>query len=130
MNIRDKEKLDEIFRLRKEKERKLRFKDSNIKPNVIQIYLGEKQENSYSVEELLFDNENDVFLILETINAILLKDEKELNEIKEKIKKIKVEFEQGTFCNKNQNTRRIKNDKKKEFIQNGRTLKMDTKKET
>ena len=93
MNIRDKEKLDEIFRLRKEKERKLRFKDSNIKPNVIQIYLGEKQENSYSVEELLFDNENDVFLILETINAILLKDEKELNEIKEKIKKIKVEFE-------------------------------------
>lgn len=93
MNIRDKEKLDEIFRLRKEKERKLRFKDSNIKPNVIQIYLGEKQENSYSVEELLFDNENDVFLILETINAILLKDEKELNEIKEKIKKIKVQFE-------------------------------------
>ena len=93
MNIRDKEKVDEIFRLRKEKERKLRFKDSNIKPNVIQIYLGEKQENSYSVEELLFDNENDVFLILETINAILLKDEKELNEIKEKIKKIKVEFE-------------------------------------
>ena len=100
MNIRDKEKLDEIFRLRKEKERKLRFKDSNIKPNVIKIYLGEKQENSYSVEELLFDDENDVFLILETINAILLKDEKELNEIKEKIKKIKVEFEQGTFCNK------------------------------
>ena len=93
MNTQDKEKLDEIFRLRKEKERKLRFKDSNIKPNVIQIYLGEKQENSYSVEELLFDNENDVFLILETINAILLKDEKELNEIKEKIKKIKVEFE-------------------------------------
>ena len=93
MNIRDKEKLDEIFRLRKEKERKLRFKDSNIKPNVIKIYLGEKQENSYSVEELLFDDENDVFLILETINAILLKDEKELNEIKEKIKKIKVEFE-------------------------------------
>lgn len=93
MNTRDKEKLDEIFRLRKEKEKKLRFKNSNIKPNVIQIYFGEKQENSYSVEELLFDDENDVFLILETINAILLKDEKELNEIKEKIKKIKIEFE-------------------------------------
>ena len=93
MNTQDKEKLDEIFRLRKEKERKLKFKDSNIKPNAIQIYFGEKKENSYSVEELFFDNENDVFLILETINAILLKDEKELNEIKEKIKKIKVEFE-------------------------------------
>jgi len=40
-----------------------------------------------------FNKKNDVFLILETINAILLKDEKELNEIKEKIRKIKIEFE-------------------------------------
>ena len=64
-----------------------------MKPNHIQIYFGEKKENGYSVEELIFENENDVFLILETVNAILLKDEKELNEIKEKIRKIKIEFE-------------------------------------
>ena len=93
MNTQDEEKLDEIFRLRKEKEKKSRFKNSNMKPNRIQIYFGEKKENSYDVEELTFENENDVFLILETINAILLKDEKELNEIKEKIRKIKIEFE-------------------------------------
>ena len=93
MNTQDKEKLDEIFRLRKEKEKKSRFKNSNMKPNRIQIYFGEKKENSYDVEELTFENENDVFLILETVNAILLKDEKELNEIKEKIRKIKIEFE-------------------------------------
>ena len=93
MNTQDEEKLDEIFRLRKEKEKKSRFKNSNMKPNRIQIYFGEKKENSYDVEELIFENENDVFLILETINAILLKDEKELNEIKEKIRKIKIEFE-------------------------------------
>lgn len=93
MNTKDKEKLDEIFRLRKEKEKKSRFKNSNMKPNRIQIYFGEKEENSYDVEELIFEDENDVFLILETVNAILLKDEKELNEIKEKIKKIKIEFE-------------------------------------
>ena len=47
MNTQDKEKLDEIFRLRKEKEKKSRFKNSNIKPNHIQIYFGEKKENSY-----------------------------------------------------------------------------------
>ena len=93
MNTKDKEKLDEIFRLRKEKEKKSRFKNSDMKPNYIQIYFGEKKENSYDVEELTFEDENDVFLILETVNAILLKDEKELNEIKEKIKKIKIEFE-------------------------------------
>lgn len=93
MNTKDKEKLDEIFRLRKEKEKKSRFKNSNMKPNRIQMYFGEKEENSYDVEELTFEDENDVFLILETVNAILLKDEKELNEIKEKIKKIKIEFE-------------------------------------
>ena len=93
MNTKDKEKLDEIFRLRKEKEKKSRFKNSDMKPNHIQIYFGEKKENSYDVEELIFEDENDVFLILETVNAILLKDEKELNEIKEKIKKIKIEFE-------------------------------------
>jgi len=93
MNTQDKEKLDEIFRLRKEKEKKSRFKNSDMKPNNIQIYFGEKKENSYDVEELTFENENDVFLILETVNAILLKDEKELNEIKEKIRKIKIEFE-------------------------------------
>lgn len=93
MNTQDKEKLDEIFRLRKEKEKKSRFKNSDMKPNRIQIYFGEKKENSYDVEELTFENENDVFLILETVNAILLKDEKELNEIKEKIRKIKIEFE-------------------------------------
>jgi len=93
MNTKDKEKLDEIFRLRKEKEKKSRFKNSNMKPNRIQMYFGEKEENSYDVEELIFEDENDVFLILETVNAILLKDEKELNEIKEKIKKIKIEFE-------------------------------------
>jgi len=90
MNTKDKEKLDEIFRLRKEKEKKSRFKNSNMKPNRIQMYFGEKEENSYDVEELIFEDENDVFLILETVNAILLKDEKELNEIKEKIKKIKI----------------------------------------
>ena len=93
MNTKDKEKLDEIFRLRKEKEKKSRFKNSNMKPNRIQMYFGEKEENSYDVEELIFEDENDVFLILETVNAILLKDEKESNEIKEKIKKIKIEFE-------------------------------------
>ena len=93
MNTKDKEKLDEIFRLRKEKEKKSRFKNSNMKPNRIQMYFGEKEENSYDVEELIFEDENDVFLILETVNAILLKDEKELNEIKEKIKKIKIESE-------------------------------------
>ena len=93
MNTKDKEKLDEIFRLRKEKEKKSRFKNSNMKPNRIQMYFGEKEENSYDVEELIFEDENDVFLILETVNAILLKDEKELNEIKEKIRKIKIEFE-------------------------------------
>ena len=93
MNTKDKEKLDRIFRLRKEKEKKSRFKNSNMKPNRIQMYFGEKEENSYDVEELIFEDENDVFLILETVNAILLKDEKELNEIKEKIKKIKIEFE-------------------------------------
>ena len=93
MNTKDKEKLDEIFRLRKEKEKKSRFKNSNMKPNRIQMYFGEKEENSYDVEELTFEDENDVFLILETVNAILLKDEKELNEIKEKIRKIKIEFE-------------------------------------
>lgn len=93
MNTQEKEKLDEIFRLRKEKEKKSRFKNSDMKPNHIQIYFGEKKENGYSVEELIFENENDVFLILETVNAILLKDEKELNEIKEKIRKIKIEFE-------------------------------------
>jgi hypothetical protein len=93
MNTQDKEKLDEIFRLRKEKEKKSRFKNSNMKPNRIQMYFGEKEENSYDVEELIFEDENDVFLILETVNAILLKDEKELNEIKEKIRKIKIEFE-------------------------------------
>ena len=92
MNTKDKEKLDEIFRLRKEKEKKSRFKNSNMKPNHIQIYFGEKKENSYNVEELTFEDENDVFLILETVNAILLKDEKELNEIKEKIKKNKILF--------------------------------------
>ena len=76
--------------MRKEKEKKSRFKNSNMKPNRIQMYFGEKEENSYDVEELIFEDENDVFLILETVNAILLKDEKELNEIKEKIKKIKI----------------------------------------
>ena len=45
------------------------------------------------IHKIKIENENDVFLILETVNAILLKDEKELNEIKEKIRKIKIEFE-------------------------------------
>ena len=50
MNTQDKEKLDEIFRLRKEKEKKSKFKNSDMKPNHIQIYFGEKKENSYDVK--------------------------------------------------------------------------------
>ena len=94
MTQKEKEKIDSLFGNKEKIERNLnRKKATNMtSPTQIIIRVGEKHENCYIGNDFVFQDTESTNLIFDLLNALLLKEEKELEEIKEEIGKIKVEF--------------------------------------
>lgn len=92
MTKKEKEQIDTLFENKKKHERNLKLENTNISPTKIIIRVMEKKENAYIGEDLNFDDRESIELILELVNALLLKEKKELEEVKRFIEKIKIDF--------------------------------------
>ena len=94
MTQKEKEKIDSLFGNKEKIERNLnRKKATNMtSPTQIIIRVGEKHEDRYIGNDFVFQDTESMNLIFDLLNALLLKEEKELEKIKEEIGKIKVEF--------------------------------------
>ena len=94
MTQKEKEKIDSLFGDKEKIERNLnRKKTTNMtSPTQIVIRVGEKHEDRYIGNDFVFQDTESMNLIFDLLNALLLKEEKELEEIKEEIGKIKIEF--------------------------------------
>ena len=94
MTQKEKEKIDTLFGDKEKIERNLnRKKATNMtSPTQIIIRVGEKHENCYIGNDFVFQDTESMDLIFDLLNALLLKEEKDLEKIKEKIEKIKIVF--------------------------------------
>ena len=93
MTQKEKEKIDSLFGDKEKIERNLnRKKATNMTSPTIIIRVGEKHEDRYIGNDFVFQDTESMNLIFDLLNALLLKEEKELEKIKEEIGKIKVEF--------------------------------------
>lgn len=90
MTEKDKEKIDNLFKELKQKKQNLTLTINY--PTAIRIMLGEKKEFAYSVDDFVFTDPKAIELLMEVLNVLLLGEKKEYEKIKEKIKKIKIEF--------------------------------------
>ena len=82
MTQKEKEKIDTLFG----------DKEKMTSQTQIIIRVGEKHEDRYIGNDFVFQDTESMNLIFDLLNALLLKEEKELEKIKEEIGKIKVEF--------------------------------------
>ena len=91
MTIKDKEVIDNLFRKKNKLERnKSRIKNIPTIPTRILINVLEQKENSLIGNEFDFDDKESIDIISELLNALIMKDDVELDRVKEEIKNIKI----------------------------------------